>query len=55
MENALKEYSNILDNMRNEYTKKELTVKAIRNDHPELNFMDNEEIEILINYANNNR
>jgi hypothetical protein len=37
---------------RDEYTEEELTLAAIRNDHPELNFMDDDEIEDIISFAN---
>lgn len=49
---AIKEYSLIVAGMAKEYTEKELTIDIIRKDHPELNFMDNDEIENIINYAN---
>jgi hypothetical protein len=52
---AIKEYSLIVEGMAKEYTEKELTVDIIRKDHPELNFMDDDEIEDIIKYANTAR
>jgi hypothetical protein len=52
---ALNEYDLIIKNMSEEYKKENLTVDIIREEHFELNFMDDEEIKTLINYANQNR
>jgi hypothetical protein len=52
---ALKEYSLIVEGMAKDYTEKELTIDIIRKDHPELNFMDDDEIEDIIKYANRAR
>ena len=52
---ALKEYSAIVSGTREEYTKEELTVGIIRKDHPELTFMDDDEIETIIDFANKGR
>jgi hypothetical protein len=52
---ALKEYSMIVKTMRKEYNKNELTNEIIRLEHSELNFMDDEEIQELINNVNNSR
>ena len=52
---ALKEYDTIVKGVRSEYTKEELTIDIIRQEHPELNFMDDEELQIIIDYANNGR
>ena len=52
---ALAEYAAIVEGTREEYTQEELTVSAIRRDHPELNFMDDDEIEEIIGFANRGR
>lgn len=52
---ALKEYSLIVEGMAKDYTEKELTIDIIRKDHPELDFMDDDEIEDIIKYANTAR
>lgn len=52
---ALKEYADIVKETREEYTEQELTLKAIREDHPELDFMDDDEIQDIINFANKGR
>lgn len=52
---ALKEYAAIVAGTRDEYTQEELTVSAIRRDHPELNFMDDDEIQEIIDHANKGR
>lgn len=52
---ALAEYAAIVEGTREEYTKEELTISIIREDHPELNFMDDEEIETIIRQANEGR
>lgn len=52
---ALQEYDGIVKGMRKEYTEKELTIKTIRKEHPELDFLDNEELQEIINFANSGR
>lgn len=52
---ALKEYSAIVSGTREEFTEGELTIKAIRKDHPELDFMDDDEIQEIIDFANRGR
>ena len=52
---VLSEYDSIVKGVRHEYAKEELTTDIIRKEHPELNFMDNEEIETIIRYANHGR
>lgn len=49
---ALKEYADIVQGVRGEYSAEELTIGILRNDHPELDFMDNEEIQTIIDFAN---
>lgn len=53
--NALKEHAAIVEGLREEYTQDKLTLKAVRKDHPELNFMDDDEIETIIQQANEHR
>lgn len=50
---ALKEYHDIVKGVKEEYTKEQRTINNIRKDHPELNFMDDDEIDDIINHANN--
>lgn len=45
---ALREYHAIVVGISMEYPIEMLTVENIRNDHTELDFMDNEDIELLI-------
>ncbi len=52
-EKALKEYHDIVTGIKQEYTREQRTIKTIRKDHPELNFMDDDEIEDIIKHANN--
>ena len=52
---ALQEYDGIVKGMRKEYTKEELTIKTIREDHPELDFFEDDEMQEIINFANNGR
>lgn len=52
---ALKEYAAIVKETREEYTQEELTISIIRKDHPELNFMDDKEIQEIIDFANRGR
>lgn len=52
---ALAEYTAIVEGAREEYGQEELTVEAIRRDHPELNFMDDDEIETIIRQVNEGR
>jgi hypothetical protein len=55
MVGALKEYAAIVKGTREEYTQQELTVKVVREDHPKLDFMDDEEIQEIIDFANRGR
>jgi len=52
---ALQEYDGIVKGMRKEYTKEKLTIKIIRKEHPELNFLDSDELHEIINFANSGR
>jgi hypothetical protein len=52
---ALEEYTVIVEGLGAEYTQSELTVAIIREEHPELDFMDDEEIENIIRQANDSR
>jgi hypothetical protein len=52
---ALAEYTAIVEETRAEYSQEELTVEAIRRDHPELDFMDDDEIETIIRQVNEGR
>lgn len=50
MYKALKQYDIIVRRIAKEYTD-ELKVKELREDHPELNFMDDEELETMLSLA----
>lgn len=52
---ALKEYAAIVKATREEYTEDELTVSILREEHPELDFMDDDELEEIISFANKGR
>ena len=52
---AIAEYAAIVEGTREEYTQEELTVSIIRQDHPELDFMDDDEIQEIIDFANRGR
>lgn len=52
---ALKEYAAIVKATREEYAEDELTVSILRKEHPELDFMDDDELEEIISFANKGR
>ena len=52
---ALAEYTAIVEGTREEYSQEDLIIEAIRRDHPELDFMDDDEIETIIRQANEGR
>lgn len=51
---ALAEYAAIVEETREEYSQSllKLTIGVIRQDHPELDFMDDDEIQEIIDFAN---
>lgn len=51
---ALAEYSAIVKGIAEEYAN-DVTVNIIRADHPELNFMDDDEIDEILGHAEKHR
>ena len=52
---ALKEYTAIVKGLTEEYCMAELSVERIRQDHLELDFFEDDELEMIIHQVNSNR
>ncbi|MFV0515796.1 MAG: hypothetical protein ACK5MV_00150 [Aminipila sp.] len=49
---ALAEYASIVRGLKEEYTQEELCIGVIRQQHKELDFFEDDEIEDIIDFAN---